>query len=294
MPGHRIGLIAPTLNFDMTAEAFKAEQEFLEQNAANDKTATLVTAVKQLLCGPGELGQMKGKTFFNFVSTLHAQAKAERKLEKGNTARGLADLNAGMLARKIERRRVTSKTVEQRVHLASQALASTGVSDDEAGDKQLLEKGLAMLLSKKRPTGAGDIALYLKKLFNEEKDPDDDDIACLAGLISAAIDDSDDEDDDTPVEPEPEPESGVDASEIAVLKSEIERLKRQVKLSYDDGYDEAYADAYEEGYAEAAAAADGPVGPVVVAELAAKSLAQKKEQVLHAIASPVPAAASVV
>eukprot|EP01046_Picozoa_sp_COSAG06_P019490 COSAG06_NODE_1393_length_9596_cov_47.877014_10_plen_215_part_00 len=68
----------------LTAEAFKSEKEFLEQNVANDKTATLVTAVKQLLCGPGELGEMKGKTFFNFVCTLHAQAKAERKLEKGN------------------------------------------------------------------------------------------------------------------------------------------------------------------------------------------------------------------
>ena len=62
---------------------------------------------------------------------------------------------------------------------------------------------------------------------------------------------------------------------------------------YEEGYNDAYTEGYEEGYEEAAAA-DGPVGPVVVAELAAKSLAVKKEQVLHAIASPVPAAASVV
>ena len=68
-------------------------------------------------------------------------------------------------------------------------------------------------------------------------------------------------------------------------------------LGFNDGYDEAYPDAYEEGYS-AAVVASQSTGPVVVAEelhqLAAKSLAQKKEQVLHAIASPVPAAASVV
>jgi hypothetical protein len=220
---------------------------------------------------------MKGKTFFNFVSTLHAQAKAERKLEKGNTARGLADLNAGMLARKIERRRVTSKTVEQRVHLASQALASTGVSDDEAGDKQLLEKGLAMLLSKKRPTGAGDIALYLKKLFNEEKDPDDDDIAVLAALL--CVEESDEEDDAAaPAEPQSEPQS-----EPEDVAGGEQQRNEGYDEGYDDGYDEAYVEGYEEGYGEAAAAG----GPVVVAEqleqLAHQSLTQKKEQVIHAV-----------
>ena len=52
--------------------------------------------------------------------------------------------------------------------------------------------------------GAGDIALYLKRLFNE-KGPDDDDIACLAGLISVAIVDSDEEESDPQPEPQPEP-----------------------------------------------------------------------------------------
>ena len=71
--------------------------------------------------------------------------------------------------------------------------------------------------------------------------------------------------------------------------------------SYDEGYEEGYNDAYTEGYEEGyeeAAAASQSTGPVVHAEelskLAAKSLAVKKEQVLHAIASPVPAAAAVV
>ena len=39
----------------------------MEQNVANDKAVALVTAVKQLLCGAGEMGETKGKTFFNFV-----------------------------------------------------------------------------------------------------------------------------------------------------------------------------------------------------------------------------------
>ena len=65
---------------------------------------------------------------------------------------------------------------------------------------------------------------------------------------------------------------------------------------YDDGYDEAYTEGYEEGYEEAAAASQS-MGPVVHAEelskLAAKSLADKKAEVIHAVPAA-PAAAAVV
>ena len=69
---------------------------------------------------------------------------------------------------------------------------------------------------------------------------------------------------------------------------------------YEEGYNDAYTEGYEEGYEEAAAAAVGPVGPVVVAELAAKSLAEKKagkDEVIHAVpaaAAALPAPAAVV
>jgi hypothetical protein len=126
--------------------------------------------------------------------------------------------------------------------------------------------------------GAGDIALYLKRLFNE-KGPDDDDIACLAGLISAVIVDSDEEDDAAaPAEPQSEPQS-----EPEDVAGGEQQRNEGYDEGYDDGYDEAYVEGYEEGYGEAAAAG----GPVVVAEqleqLAHQSLTQKKEQVIHAV-----------
>ena len=44
----------------MMAEAHKAEQEFLDMNADNDKAANFIKACKQLLCGAGEVGELKG------------------------------------------------------------------------------------------------------------------------------------------------------------------------------------------------------------------------------------------
>jgi hypothetical protein len=58
-------------------------------------------------------------------------------------------------------------------------LSATKKPDTDEGDQQMLDEGLAMLFGTK-PAGAGDIALYLKRMFNEDTEPDDDDIACLA------------------------------------------------------------------------------------------------------------------
>ena len=90
--------------------------------------------------------------------------------------------------------------------------------DDQDGGQQLLDEGLAALFGKKRPAREGDIALYLKRMFNEK--PDDDDIACLAGMLSMHEDSSDEEDeaqpeqeaqpeeDEAQPEPEAQPEEG--------------------------------------------------------------------------------------
>jgi hypothetical protein len=58
---------------------------------------------------------------------------------------------------------------------------------------------------------------YLMKLFNERKDPDDDGIALLAGLL---LDDSSDEEEPEP-EPEPEPEAVVAASKMAERREQL-------------------------------------------------------------------------
>ena len=58
----------------------------------------------------------------------------------------------------------------------------------------------------KKMSRAGDIAAYLKKLFNEDHDPDPGDIAVLADILSIHLDDSD-ESQPEPQEPQPEPVS---------------------------------------------------------------------------------------
>ena len=110
------------------------------------------------------------------------------------------------------------------------ALSSGGAADTEEGDKELEDQGIAAMF--RTGAGAGDIALYLKRLFNEDHEPDDDDIAVLAGLLSSEMDESDGDDD-----------TGAEAAQIAALKAE----------GYNEGYEEAYAEAYEEGYVDGVA-----------------------------------------
>ena len=136
--------------------------------------------------------------------------------------------------------------------------------------------------------GQGDIRAYLLKMFNEKRDPDDDDIAVLAGVLSDALEGSDD--DEPAAEPEPAPSSDDELfqpaeeedkdAQIAALQQQIRTLKLKEKdktiyeEGYNEGYDEGYgegyneaaAEGYEEGYEEAAAAAEGaePESAVVV------------------------------
>ena len=92
----------------------------------------------------------------------------------------------------------------------------------------------------KKMSGQGDIRAYLIKLFNEKKD-DDDDIAVLADILSAALEESGDEE----VEPEPGPEPNItprslrprgqnvaeqEADQLRQRVAELERELRQEKM----------------------------------------------------------------
>eukprot|EP01046_Picozoa_sp_COSAG06_P057870 COSAG06_NODE_11428_length_1512_cov_1.106865_1_plen_364_part_10 len=219
------GLAAGKLT-SLMAEAHKAEQDFLNVNAGNDKAANFIIACKQLLCGSGELGELKGKTFYNFVCAIHNKEKAQRKVDKGVKATQLADLSAGVIQRKIERRRGAAKTVQQRVQAAKEKLAAHGKEDTDEGDQQAADALFEAFFAKKA-AGAGDIALYLKRMFNEDTEPDDDDIACLAGFLSTALEDSEEEDDDA--------DEGLAAAEDAAKQAQDARVK---KLQSDQGQPE--------------------------------------------------------
>jgi hypothetical protein len=104
-----------------------------------------------------------------------------------------------------------SRTLEERTQAAAAALAGSKAKDDQDGGQQLLDEGLAALFGKKRPAREGDIALYLKRMFNEKKDPGDDDIACLAGMLSMQLEDSSDEEHEA--QPEPEEDSSDEEDE---------------------------------------------------------------------------------
>jgi hypothetical protein len=104
-----------------------------------------------------------------------------------------------------------SRTLEERTQAAAAALAGSKAKDDQDGGQQLLDEGLAALFGKKRPAREGDIALYLKRMFNEKKDRDDDDIACLAGMLSMQLEDSSDEEHEA--QPEPEEDSSDEEDE---------------------------------------------------------------------------------
>ena len=62
----------------------------------------------------------------------------------------------------------TDKVDMEAKRQAAEALSKTKVEDSADGDQQLLDQGIAALFGKKRPAGAGDIAVYLKKIFNEK------------------------------------------------------------------------------------------------------------------------------
>ena len=120
--------------------------------------------------------------------------------------------------------------------------------------------------------GSGVCSPFAAPSAQPNRIPDDDDIACLAGLISAAIVDSDEEESDPQPEPQPEPAA------------------ESYSSGYNDGYDDAYAEAYEEGYEEAANSAGPVVQAEVLKELAQQSLSKKKDEKV-VMAAAVPAAA---
>ena len=138
-------------------------------------------------------------------------------MNTGRKASQLADFNAGVIQRKIERRRGAAKTIEERTRVAAAKLSATKKPDTDEGDQQLLDEGLAAFFGKKA-AGAGDIALYLKRLFNEDTEPDDEDIACLAGLISAVLEESEEEDDGV--------DEGLVAAEEAAKQAQDARAKK--------------------------------------------------------------------
>jgi hypothetical protein len=191
----------------------KAEQELLD--GVGQDASEFTKAVKQMLGQPGAMGESRAKLFYNFVMAQHNESKAERKINTGRKASQLADFNAGVIQRKIERRRGAAKTIEERTRAAAAKLSATKKPDTDEGDQQLLDEGLAAFFGKKA-AGAGDIALYLKRLFNEDHEPDDEDIACLAGVLSTALEDSEEEGAD----------EGLAAAEDAAKQAQDARVKK--------------------------------------------------------------------
>ena len=123
--------------------------------------------------------------------STYALLKAEEQVKQGEQAAQLADLNAAVIDRQSKRRRGMAD-IEQRKKQAAEALSQTKVEDTAAGDQQLLDQGIAALFGKKRPAGAGDIAVYLKKLLNEKR-YDDDDIAGIAAIVSFDLEEQEEE-----------------------------------------------------------------------------------------------------
>ena len=105
-----------------------------------------------------------------------------------------------------------------------------------------MDEGLAMLFGK-GAAGTGDIALYLKRMFNEDTEPDDDDIAVLAGLISAQQDESDEEED---------ADAGVEAAAVEAKEAAVARAQEMTGISeYDEAGDlDAWSERLEAAAAE--------------------------------------------
>ena len=95
---------------------------------------------------------------------------------------------------------------------------------------------------KKRKLAAGDLRAYLIKLFNQDRDPDPDDFAVLAGLLAAAVGEDSDEEPAAEPEPEPgpephpqpEPAAGkhtvtATEAEVAELQKKIAKLEQHMK-----------------------------------------------------------------
>jgi len=98
---------------------------------------------------------------------------------------------------------------------------------------------------KKRKLAAGDLRAYLIKLFNQDRDPDPDDFAVLAGLLAAAVGEDSDEEPAAEPEPEPGPEPNItprslrprgqnvaeqEADQLRQRVAELERELRQEKM----------------------------------------------------------------
>ena len=93
---------------------------------------------------------------------------------------------------------------------------------------------------KKRKLAAGDLRAYLIKLFNQDRDPDPDDFAVLAGLLAAAVGEDSDEEPAAEPEPEPGPEPHpqpaagkhtvtATEAEVAELQKKIAKLEQHMK-----------------------------------------------------------------
>ena len=95
---------------------------------------------------------------------------------------------------------------------------------------------------KKRKLAAGDLRAYLIKLFNQDRDPDPDDFAVLAGLLAVAVGEDSDEEPAAEPEPEPgpephpqpEPAAGkhtvtATEAEVAELQKKIAKLEQHMK-----------------------------------------------------------------